>query len=215
MKKIVFISTFLFFCSEVEAQNSYGVRVAYNTTNATKASEYIITANLNRFQFGVYGKLTMCKKFFLKGNLIYNQKGNIYNDFASYADAGKKVTIKLNYIETSVDLGYTFNLTKKQTIQLAAGPYLAYGLNGTEKGYGETIAGPVKIDNKVVFNNTKDYNGTNLQIKPIDAGLNFNVAYQYRKYGVFISYGLGLTNREKWGKSFNRVASIGVSYSFK
>jgi len=133
-------------------------------------------------------------------------------------DAGKKVDVKLNYIEASVDLGYSIKLIGKHKILLGAGPFLAYGLNGTEKGTGETLMGPIVIDRKVDFTNSDHYNGTKLNIKPIDFGLNFNVGYQFRKYGIFANYGLGLTNREKFGnnyKSYNRVTSFGVSYSFK
>jgi hypothetical protein len=110
------------------------------------------------------------------------------------------------------------NSLQKQRIHLGAGPYLAYGLNGTEKETGETLIGPVVVDRKVKFTNS-DYNdGAKLQIKPIDFGLNFNIGYQFRKYGLFFNYGLGLTNRENLGdsyKSYNRVASVGVSYSFR
>jgi hypothetical protein len=215
IKKIFFIPLFLFFCTAINAQNSFGVRVAYNNTTVSNPSGNARIRDLNRFQAGAFGQLTIYKEFFLKGNLIYNQKGNFYDDTHVIADAGKSVTMKLNYIETSIDIGYTIKLIEKQRIQMALGPYLAFGLNGTEKGYGETIAGPFNINRKVVFNNTKDYNGTNLQMKPLEAGLNFNVGYQYLKYGAFINYGLGLTNRDKWGEFFNRVASVGVSYSFK
>ena len=216
MKKFFVILTGFIFCVEsTKAQNSFGVRLAYNNTTVNKLSGNIKISDLNRFQAGIYGQRNFFKQFFLKGSLIYNQKGNFYDDTHVIADGGKSVTLKLNYIESSIDIGYIIKLKGKQSIRTAMGPYLAFGLNGTEKGYGETIAGPYNIDNKVVFNNTKDYNGKNMQMKPMEVGLNFNVAYQYRKYGVFINYGLGLTKSDKWDKFFNKVASVGLSYAFK
>lgn len=217
MKKIfIVITVFLFCCKNTRAQNSFGVKLAYNNTTVTKPSgNSAKISDLNRFQAGIYGQRNIFRKFFLKGSLIYNQKGNFYDDTHVIADGGKSVTIKLNYVETSMDIGYIVKLKGKQSVHAALGPYLAFGVNGTEKGYAETIAGPFNINNKIVFNNTKDYNGTNLQMKPIEAGLNFNVGYQYSKYGVFINYGLGLTNSDKWNKFFNRVASVGINYSFR
>lgn len=215
MKKLFFVLAGCISCTQIQAQITSGLRVAYNHANAANPAENIRLASLNRFQFGVFGKFSMYKNFFLKGSLIYNQKGNFYDDNNMIADAGKRVTVKLDYIEASVDIGYAVRLTGKHHIHLAAGPYLAYGINGTEKGNGETLMGPIVINRKVAFTNSKYYDGTKLQIKPIDAGLNFNVGYQFRKYGLFFNYGLGLTNRDIWSKSFNRVASVGVSYNFK
>jgi hypothetical protein len=215
MKTFFLITAVLFYTADISAQNSFGIRVAYNNTTATKASENIKTNSLNRFQVGVFGKRYVLNNWFVKANFIYNQKGNFYDDNPAIADAGKTVTIKLNYIETSIDLGYTVKITGRQRVDVAAGPYFAYGINGTEKGYGETLLGPIVIDRKVDFTNSQTKEGTDLRIKPVDVGLNFNIAYQYRKYGMVVNYGLGLTNREVWGKSFNRVTSIGISYSFK
>jgi hypothetical protein len=104
MKKHFIILTGFIFCfGSTKAQNSFGLMVAFNNTSATKASEYNKTTSLNRFQIGFYGKHTIYKNWFLKGSVIYNQKGNFYDDTYGIADAGKKVTIKLNYAEASVD----------------------------------------------------------------------------------------------------------------
>jgi hypothetical protein len=194
--------------------STFGIRMAYNNTTVTKISASSKISNLNRLQIGVFAKCYLLKNWFLKGNLIYNQKGNFYTDFAYLADAGKQVTIKLNYIEASLDFGYTIKIKQKQNIYTAIGTYLAYGLNGTEKGFGESLLGPIKIDKKVVFTNSKHNNGTYLQINPVDFGLNFNIDYQYGRYGLYINYGLGLTKLEDEFHSKNRVVSVGVSYKF-
>lgn len=218
MKKMIFLLMGCILFTKIFSQNTFGVRIAYNNTTATKPADNYDIASLNRFQAGVFGKFSVYKNFFVKGNLIYNQKGNFYDDNNRIVDAGKTVDVKLNYLEASVDLGYSIKLVGKHRILIGAGPYLAYGLNGTEKGMGETLMGPIVIDRKVEFTNS-DYNdGTKLRIKPTDFGFNFNVGYQFRKYGLFFNYGLGLANRENLGdgyKSYNRVASVGVSYSLK
>jgi hypothetical protein len=202
----------------MHAQSTFGLKVAYNRTTATSPVNYADTKGIDRIQLGIFGKLNLYKHFFVRGNITYNQKGNYYSDLYYMADAGKSVSIKLNYLEASADLGYTLKLIGKHKILAGVGPYLAYGLNGTEKGKMETIAGMRDFNRKVKFTNSDFNDGTKLQIKPIDFGLNFNIAYQYRKYGLFFNYGLGLTNRENMAysyNSYNRVASVGFSYSFK
>lgn len=218
MKKIFFLLAGFIFFSQIHAQSTLGVRVAYNNTTATKPVEYAHVKNIERFQVGIFGRLSVYKNIFLKGSLLYNQKGNIYDDDAYIADAGKRVTVKLNYLEASVDMGYAFKLIGKHKILVGVGPYLGYGISGTEKGSGESLLGQIIIDKKAEFTNSDYTDGTTLRIKPLDFGFNFNVGYQFRKYGVFFNYGLGLANRENLGdgyKSYNRVASVGVSYSFK
>lgn len=220
MKNIIPLLLAFIFFTEIQAQNTFGINVAYNKTSTNKPGDFADIAGINRFQLGVFGKLSVYKNFFVKGSLLYNQKGNIYDDDNYIADAGKRVSIKLNYMEAAVDLGYSIRLIGKHRVLVGAGPYLAYGLNGTEKGIGETIMGPLVIDRKVEFTNADYSDGKKLLVKPIDVGLNFNIGYQYRKYGAFFNYGLGLTNRQNAElsytyKTYNRVASVGVSYSFK
>ncbi len=188
--------------------------MAYSSTNATKITENIKTGSLDRFQVFVYAKRYVYKSWFIKANLGYDKNGNFYDDNVVIADGGKKVHIKLNDAACSVDMGYTYKIKAHHQIHAGFGPYLAYGINGTERGYGGTFFGRVPIDKKIDFVNPQTKEGTNLKIKPIDAGLNFNIEYQYNKYGLFINYGLGLSNQENFGKSFNRVATIGVQYSF-
>ncbi len=219
MKRVVMLSLACLFVNAAFAQNGFGIRVAYNKSTATKPVDYADIKAIDRFQVGVFGKLDLLKHFFVRGNLIYNQKGNYYYDMYFTPDAGKATHTRLNYLEASADLGYAIKLTGKHKILVAAGPYLAYGLNGTEKGKMGTIAGLFPIDRKVEFTNSDYYDGKKLTVKPIDAGLNLNVGYQYRKYGLFFNYGLGLTNRQNEGNtsntSYNRVASVGVSYSIR
>jgi len=201
--------------TRIHEQNSFGIRMAYNNTRATNISEIAKVSSLNRFQIGVFHTFYLPKNWFLKTDLIYNQKGNFYNDDDPIADGGKKVSIRLNYIEASIEAGYGIKIRGVHSIRIGFGPYLAYGINGTEKGSAETLYGRIGIDKKIEIVNTQTKEGTNLKIKPVDAGLNFIIAYQYQKYGMFVNYGLGLVNRENWGEALNRVASVGVSYSFR
>jgi hypothetical protein len=213
------ISLILFIFANVNislfAQKSYGIKIAVNNTNATNQTSLSKHKSLSRLQFGVYGTYSIKSNWFFSGEVIYNQKGNIYDDTYSIADAGKIVNIKLNYLEACVAAGYSFKLKNNQKIKLAIGPYLGYGINGTEKGFAQSIAGPIKVDKKIDFVNSQSKEGTNLKIKPVDVGLNFNLGYMYKKYGVFMSYGLGLANRENFGKALNRVFSIGLNYNLK
>lgn len=214
MKISFLIVALLVSYTKIIAQNSFGVTAAYNNTNATEYSDYFKNSSLNRVQLGFYGKRYFLKNWFIKGNIIYNQKGNFYDDTYGIADAGKSVSIRLNYVETALNAGYTIIIKEQQHIHLGVGPYMGYGINGTEKGYAVSIFGAVKINKKIDFVNSQTKEGSNQKIKPLDFGINFNLEYQYKRYGVFINYGLGLANRENFGKSFNKVTSVGLSYSY-
>lgn len=205
--------------SDTNAQNTLGVRAAYNKTTAVKHAGYADYKPIDRLQVGVFGKFDLYKRFFVRANVMYNQKGSDYSDIHYFADAGRVTRIKLNYLEVAADLGYSIKLIGRHKILVSAGPYLAYGLNGTEKGYGESLMGSIVYNRKVDFTHTDYYDGKSLTVEPVDAGLNINVGYQYRKYGLFFNYGLGLSNTHNEGtdlnKSYNRVASVGVSYSIR
>ena len=55
MKKFFVILTGFIFCVEsTKAQNSFGVRLAYNDTTVTKPSGNIKISDLNRFHAGIY-----------------------------------------------------------------------------------------------------------------------------------------------------------------
>lgn len=214
MKTFFLTVMLLIFCTKIYPQNSFGGRIGYNNTNATETSQLVTTSSLNRFQAGIFAKLYVHNNWYLKGNFIYNQKGNFHNETNHIADDGKKVTIRLNYLEVSIDAGYTIKVNAKQSIHIGSGPYLAYGINGTEKGNKTSLSWPLQIDKKIDFVNRGTQGGTNMEIKQIDVGVNFNIQYQYKNYGLFINYGLGLVNRETYGRSFNRVATVGLSYNF-
>jgi hypothetical protein len=70
MKKLFFLLAGFIFFTEIQAQNTFGVGVAYNNTTATKPAENFNITSLNRFQISVYGKLSVYKNFLVKGNLV-------------------------------------------------------------------------------------------------------------------------------------------------
>lgn len=216
MKALLLLLIGLVFYSTISAQNTYGFRIAYNNSNVTTSEDTVITSGITRFQAGVFIKKYFAKKLFMKVNLLYNQKGNFYDNFLRHnADEGKSVKMRLNYLETSVDLGFSFKLNTSQNLHLGVGPYWAYGLSGTEKGWEESIAGPRGVDRKIDFVSGQTKGSANTQMRRVDAGINFNAEYQLKAYGFFINYALGLLSRETNYNTINRVISIGISYSLK
>jgi hypothetical protein len=214
MRTLFLFVILLISCLQIKAQYTFGARAAYNNTNATATSKLIKTASISSYQAGIFAKRYLHNNWYVKGNLTYNQKGNFHDETKYIADDGKKVTIRLNYLELAVDAGYTIDINAKQSINIGAGPYLACGISGTEKGYKTSLSWPLQIHKKIDFVNAGTQGGTNTEMKQLDVGFNFNLEYQYKNYGLFVNYGLGLLNRETYGTSFNRVASVGLSYNF-
>lgn len=219
MKKLMFLLFISTPLLNLQAQNTAGFKIGYNTATAVKPNSYGDISRINGIQLGVFGKLDLYKRFFIRGNVAYNQKGNQFSDMYYIMDGGRSTTIRLNYLEASVDLGYSIKLPGKHQILAGVGPYLAYGLSGSEKGTMGTIAGPFPVNRDVSFTNSSYYDGTRLPVKPMDAGLNVNVGYQYKKYGLLLNYSIGLVNRANpsgtMGESRNRVFSFMATYSLR
>jgi hypothetical protein len=213
---ILFFATFIYM--KINAQNHFGINIGINNTTAmykysmNDYKPYI--QSLNRFFIGGYWQKDIKKQWFVKTTLNYTQKGNFYSNETIFIDAGKQVSLKLNYLETLFDVGKTIKLNKNQSIQVGGGIYVGLGIGGVEKGFEESLSGRKDVNRKIdfTFDNGNGYKPT---YRPIDAGLTFNVQYQYKKYGVFLRYSKGLLNRESIGLIKNNVFYVGFSYQIK
>lgn len=114
---------------------------------------------------------------------------------AKFPFAGSNNTIPLNYLELPLDLRYHYPLGPGY-LHGGVGPYFAYGVGGSVDGisvYGENNGG----------------------FKRFDAGLNFQVGYNFHGVVLDLSYDLGLANIEYASqdvKGHNRVFSINFGY---
>lgn len=174
--------------------------------------------------------------FSFQPGLIFTQKGeqttNTFytSGFAGNNAAQTSTTNRYNWLEIPLNVVYT--LPGDHGLQVFAGPYLALGVGGHQRGSTTTVSysgpaydplpGPERpIDEHISYGD-----GTNN--RRFDVGVNFGVGYRQGPVQVQLGYGLGLrnlhqpadTSRIDFGHEFgadaayNRVAQLTGTYFF-
>jgi hypothetical protein len=124
--------------------------------------------------------------FFLQPELLFSQIG------LSTKIEGKSERGNLNYLQLPVYAGYKTSVGDGLDLLLGAGPFVAYGISGTENPF-----------------NKKDDG----RLKRFDAGLSFMAGIQLDKIQIALGYDLGLVDMVdvpgwKTAKDFLGLSSI-------
>lgn len=134
-------------------------------------------------------------------NLIF-ETGLLYKEKGGRSEyEGKKMTYSLDYFQVPLIVKYSYVVDKNFSIQPFAGGYLAYGIGGKIKNYGDRIA---------TNSFSKQY------FKHFDGGLQLGCGIGYNLFYADLSYEIGLTNicRDEFDTSHNRCFSINVGVNF-
>lgn len=110
---------------------------------------------------------------YLETGLYYTEKGG-----KGYVD-GKKFTYDLNYLEMPILIKYKYDLDSDMSVQPFAGGYLAMGVGGKVKNYG---------DRQTSSSFSSDY------FKRFDGGLRFGCGFEYQIIYAEMAYEFGLAN---------------------
>ena len=143
----------------------------------------------------------------LQPGLFFTTKGKrmlmefTYPDGSASRTSTMSFKEKLNYLELPVNLLYNIKLSPVVKLQLGGGPYLGYGLSGSEGS------------NTISFGKKTDNSG----LKNPDYGFNFIAGFKFKdKYTLNANYGLGLANLSyDGGTANNRVISVSLGYLFR
>lgn len=132
---------------------------------------------------------------FLESGIYYIEKGGK----STYE--GKKMTFDLNYIEIPILVKYIVDLDGDFSIQPFLGGYLAFGVGGKIKNYGDRIA-------ESSF--SKHY------FQRFDGGLRFGCGFAYDMFYADLSYDLGLSNicHDEFDTSHNRCLMLNFGVNF-
>ncbi len=192
MKKIILILMAASMGTSLWAQDKESVEKVYKVRYGIEAG-----GNLARFSGNAFDKISSVGGFkvggiadmpFLGGLSL--QPGLFYSLKGAKAD-GEKAT--LGYLEIPVNLSLRLNVIDFGFILVNAGVYGAYGVNSSGVTFG----------------------GSDVQLKSLDAGLNFGAGY-LTTFGLFgkLQYQKGITNLSHLdGVSVhNSVLSITVGY---
>lgn len=132
---------------------------------------------------------------FLETGVFYKEKGG----HSTYD--GKKMTYNLNYIQVPLVVKYSYVVDRSFSIQPYGGGYLAYGIGGKIKNYGDRQA-------------FSSY--SNNCFRHFDGGLRLGCGVGYNLFYADISYDIGIANvcRDEFDTSHNRCFTIDVGVNF-
>ena len=153
------------------AQLNYGVKVGLNTSTLSGYSklsevsgEDLEAKSKLGLHAGVMAQLELpVVGLFLQPELLYSSLG-VTEEYQ-----GESESSSLNYLQLPVYIGYKINAGLGLNVILGAGPYLGYGLSGTDDAFDE------------MFNR-------------FDFGLSAMGGIEFNKLQITVGYDLGLTD---------------------
>jgi hypothetical protein len=176
----------------------YGFRIGPSFSTVNSDDQYLnggdSQTGLN-VGFVVGLGLSPATPLYLETGLSYIEKGG-KNNYDS-----KKMTYDLNYIELPLVLKYRYMVADGLSIEPFLGGYLAEGVSGKIKNFG----------NRVAYNSFSDDG-----FKHFDGGLKFGCGLSYDLFYADLSYDLGLANisHDFFDTSHNRTLFLTVGVNF-
>lgn len=154
----------------------YGLRLGLALATVNSDDKYLdgggMQAGLN--VGAIIGfQLSPSTPVYLETGINYTEKGG-----KGYVD-GKKFTYDLNYFEMPIVIKYKYDLDSDMSVQPFAGGYLALGVGGKIKNFGDR-------ETNSSFSN--DY------FKRFDGGLRIGCGFEYQIIYAEMAYDFGLTN---------------------
>ena len=180
--KAIFLGTIILFSTlALQGQVKFGIHGGVNFQNingkddtGTKFDNGLMVG----FHGGFNASVPIAPDFYFQPGLMYSMKGS-NNDFGQIIvkASGDFTTItKLSYIEMPLNLLFRPQFSKGH-ILLGFGPYLAYGVGGSQ----DTSIGIFSLNQKVKFKNnvtSEDDQVNNAYYRPFDAGANIFCGYE-------------------------------------
>jgi len=223
MKKILTLSiAFLFGIIMVNAQNpvSFGIRAGINfqningkESNGSKLQNGLTTG----FNAGVTADIPIGVDFYLQPGILYSLKGAKLKNY-EYWGTRFNGDLKLSYIEIPLNLLYKPVLGKGKLL-VGFGPYVAFGIGGKADLTNSSKKYDVKFKKDVSLS---DLATTPFYYKPLDAGANIFVGYQFnKKFSVQLNSQLGLLKLNstidgaEQGDAAHKNTGFGVSMGYR
>ncbi len=215
LSAILLFSTFF-----LQAQTGFGLIGGVNFQNITGKNnngDKLENGLLTGFHAGVNINIPVAPDFYFQPGLLFSVKGSKNNFYSPEgASAGDfTTTTKLSYIEMPLNLLYR-PLLGKGHLLLGFGPYIAYGIGGSEN----TDLGTVSYERGVKFKGTVTDPVDlldNAYYKPFDAGANIFFGYEL-SMGVFLQVnaqlGLLKINPEYSSVTDNNTAYHNTGFGF-
>lgn len=182
-----------------KSQMRLGVRAGLNFATIQFNSFNPEKKLLTRMNIGTMIEIPFDENWLLYTGPHYSGKGIIYaRSFTT--NKIDSVTIRLNYIELPINIGYKFSEENENRLSIAGGPYISYGFNGK-----------ISIRNSSRLPTTRLHKKETEKYKRLDLGFNFSSLYEINSsYGIRLDFSKSLLNIARFDKQKNIV--IGLSF---
>ncbi|HEX8328547.1 MAG TPA: porin family protein [Hymenobacter sp.] len=236
---LLFLVVFLLSAATAAAQPTFrfGMRGGFNRATSTveashtspsSAYYYLATKSpIHTWQGGAVLEVAF-RRFSLQPALLFSQKGErlgattSISGFAGVSSTEVSSVKRFNWLELPVNVVYGLH-----NFQVFAGPYVALGVGGRERGT-QRQASPTAKYARIEFTKKVQY-GSNTENRRLDAGVNFGLGYRKGPWQVQLGYGVGLLNLHQvdpdytvdsvhnFGEdaAYNRVAQLTGTYFFE
>jgi len=223
MKKIsmlLSIAVLISATAMTQGKSSFGLRAGINFQNingkdndGNKLQNTLTTG----FNAGVNIELPVGADFYLQPGVLYSQKGAKLKNYG-YMGMVMNGTLKLSYVEIPINMVYKPLLCNGRML-IGFGPYIGFGIGGKAEVTNPSADYNVEYKKDVT---TADLNNTPFYYKPMDAGANILVGYEFSNNLSFqLNSQLGLTkinsklNGSHTGEAAHRNTGFGLSLGYR
>ena len=219
---LVSIAVLISAVSMAQGNSSFGIRAGINFQNINGKDndgnklENTLTTGFNA---GINGELPVGADFYLQPGVLFSIKGAKLKNYG-YMGRVMNGTLKLSYVEIPINLIYKPVLGNGRML-LGFGPYIAFGIGGE----GEVTNPSPTTDYNVEYKKdatTADITSTPFYYKPMDAGANILVGYEFGSNLSFqLNSQLGLSkinsklNGSHTGEAAHRNTGFGLSIGYR
>lgn len=154
--------------------------------------------SLTSFHVGLVGDVALSKAISLQPGILFTGKGTKAQT-GQQSDANYyRATTNPYYIEVPVNLVFKLPLGERTKLFAGAGPYLAVGVAGKNKGEGRYLGMEFEFENDIEFSdddptslNFEEGAGFNI-LRRFDYGLNGTAGLEFQNILFSVNYGHGL-----------------------
>ena len=199
----VFLIPLLLFSFGATAQTKIGLRVGMNFASIGFNDFKPEKRMLHRLNLGTTIEIALDENWSFNTGPYYAGKGVIYGRSPS---TGKidSLTVRLNYIELPLNIGYKFSVEKDNRLAITGGPYISYGFNGEIRTINTRYPPTTHLHKKETD-----------QYKRMELGFNFTTLYEINNhYGIRIDYSRSLSNIQRVEKEINSVIGFSAFWYF-
>ena len=178
--KVGLLAVLICFASSAQAQVKIGAKAGFNASSMSGWGD-VMDKSLGSgigysakfkpgFHAGLMIQVNFPDSFFLQPELLFSNQG--MKEELKMAGQKESENSTLNYLQLPIYAGCKFNAGPGLDVILGVGPYLAYGISGTDD----------------VFD------GDDGMLKRFDAGLSAMAGIEFSKFQITLGYDLGLVD---------------------